>query len=89
VIERARIVSLASRVKDANGVLVALVRAEGSSYRKPGARLLAVVAEAQACCMGKPASFRRLLSSDVIMQMSRGDASQYTQAQCALELRAD
>jgi len=55
----------------------------------PEAIALAVVAEAQACCMGKLASFRRLSSADITIQMSRGDASQYTQAQCALELSAD
>ncbi len=42
MIERGRIVELAATVKDLPGVLVTLVRAEGSSYRKPGARLLAV-----------------------------------------------
>lgn len=55
----------------------------------PEAIALAVVAEAQACCMGKLASFRRLSSADVIMQTSRGDASQYIQAQCSLQLGAD
>jgi xanthine dehydrogenase accessory factor len=51
----------------------------------PEAIALAVIAEAQACCMGKIASSRRLSSADVLMQISRGDASRYTQAQCALE----
>jgi xanthine dehydrogenase accessory factor len=50
----------------------------------PEAIALAVMAEAQACCMGKIASSRRLSSDDVLMRMSRGDASQYTQAHCAL-----
>jgi xanthine dehydrogenase accessory factor len=51
----------------------------------PEAIALAVLAEAQACCMGKIASSRRLSSADVLKQISRGDASRYTQAQCALE----
>jgi xanthine dehydrogenase accessory factor len=45
MVERGRIVRLASRDKDASGVLVTLIRAEGSSYRRPGARLLAVGGE--------------------------------------------
>ena len=55
----------------------------------PEAIALAVMAEAQACCMGKIASSRRLSSADVLLQISRGDASRYTQAQCALESGAD
>jgi xanthine dehydrogenase accessory factor len=55
----------------------------------PEAIALAVLAEAQACCMGKIASSRRLSSADVLMQISRGDASRYTQAQCAFESSAD
>jgi xanthine dehydrogenase accessory factor len=55
----------------------------------PEAIALAVLAEAQACCMGKIARSRRLSSADVLMQLSRGDASRYTQAQCALESAAD
>jgi xanthine dehydrogenase accessory factor len=51
----------------------------------PEAIALAVIAEAQACCMGKIASSRRLSSADVLLQISRGDASRYTQTQCALE----
>jgi xanthine/CO dehydrogenase XdhC/CoxF family maturation factor len=54
----------------------------------PEAIALAVMAEVQACCMGRAASSRRLSSTAVLMQMSRGDASQYMQAECALELRA-
>jgi xanthine dehydrogenase accessory factor len=45
MVERGRIVTLASRDKSAAGVLVTLVRARGSSYRKPGARLLAIGGE--------------------------------------------
>jgi xanthine dehydrogenase accessory factor len=55
----------------------------------PEAIALAVIAEAHACCMGKLASSRRLSPSDVLKNVSRGDASQYTQAQCALELSPD
>ncbi len=55
----------------------------------PEAIALAVMAEAQACCMGRLAGSRRLLSDDVLAQMTRGDASQYIQAHCALELSAD
>jgi xanthine dehydrogenase accessory factor len=40
MVERGRIVALASREKGVASVLVTLVRAEGSSYRKPGARML-------------------------------------------------
>jgi xanthine dehydrogenase accessory factor len=55
----------------------------------PEAIALAVLAEAQACCMGKIASSRRLSSADVLMQISRGNASRYTQAQCAPESGVD
>ena len=51
----------------------------------PEAIALAVIAEAQACCMGKVAYSRRLSPTDVMTQASREDLSQYTQAQCALE----
>jgi xanthine dehydrogenase accessory factor len=55
----------------------------------PEAIALAVIAEAQACCMGKIASSRRLSPADVLSQISRGNASRYTQAHCALELSED
>jgi xanthine dehydrogenase accessory factor len=42
MIERWKIVQLASRKISEAGVLITLVRAEGSSYRKPGARLLTI-----------------------------------------------
>jgi xanthine dehydrogenase accessory factor len=51
----------------------------------PEAIALAVLAEAQACCMGKIASSRRLSSADVLIQISQGDSSRYARAQCALE----
>jgi xanthine/CO dehydrogenase XdhC/CoxF family maturation factor len=40
MVERRQIVEMARRIGDEAGVLVTLVRAEGSSYRRPGARLL-------------------------------------------------
>ena len=40
MIERSKIIQLASRKMSEAGVLITLVHAEGSSYRKPGARLL-------------------------------------------------
>jgi xanthine dehydrogenase accessory factor len=55
----------------------------------PEAIALAVIAEAQACCMGRLAGSRRLSAADVLTQMAQGDATRYTQAQCALELSAD
>lgn len=55
----------------------------------PEAIALAIMAEAQACCMGRLAGSRRLLPVDVLSQVSQGSALQYTQAQCALELSSD
>ena len=40
MVERRQIVAMARRSAGEAGVLVTLVRAEGSSYRRPGARLL-------------------------------------------------
>jgi xanthine dehydrogenase accessory factor len=45
MVERGQIVALASRDERKSGVLVTLVRTDGSSYRKPGARLLTVDGE--------------------------------------------
>ncbi len=42
MIERLKTIQLASRRMSEAGVLITLVRAEGSSYRKPGARLLTI-----------------------------------------------
>ena len=50
----------------------------------PEAIALAVISEAQACCMGRLAGSRRLSAADVAQQIERGDAARYTQAQCAL-----
>jgi xanthine dehydrogenase accessory factor len=55
----------------------------------PEAIALSVMAEAHACCMGGFASSRRLSMADVLKNVSRGDASQYIQTQCALELSTD
>jgi xanthine/CO dehydrogenase XdhC/CoxF family maturation factor len=55
----------------------------------PEAIALAIMAEAQACCMGRLAGSRRLFPADVLSQGSQGDPSQYTQAQCALEQSLD
>ncbi len=50
----------------------------------PEAIALAVIAEAQARCMGKLGTSRRLTAEDVAKYVSEGGASQYLQAQCAL-----
>jgi xanthine/CO dehydrogenase XdhC/CoxF family maturation factor len=52
----------------------------------PEAIALAVVAEAQACCMGKLGASRRLSPGDVAAHISSGGASRYLQAQCALDV---
>jgi xanthine dehydrogenase accessory factor len=51
----------------------------------PEAIALAVMAEAQACCMGKLGSSRRLSAEDVARHVCEGGASRYLQAQCALD----
>jgi xanthine dehydrogenase accessory factor len=51
----------------------------------PEAIALAVIAEAQACCMGKLGSSRRLSPEDVARYMREGSASRYLQVQCALD----
>ncbi len=52
----------------------------------PEAIALAVVAEAQACCMGKLGISRRLSPEDVARHLQDGGASRYVQAQCALDV---
>ena len=52
----------------------------------PEAIALAVIAEAQACCMGKLGVSRRLSAEDVARHVSEGGASRYLQAQCALDV---
>jgi xanthine dehydrogenase accessory factor len=52
----------------------------------PEAIALAVIAEAQACCMGKLGTSRRLSPEDVKRHLEDGGASRYLQAQCALDV---
>jgi xanthine dehydrogenase accessory factor len=51
----------------------------------PEAIALAVIAEAQACCMGKLGSSRRLSPEDVAKHVQESGASRYLQVQCALD----
>ena len=51
----------------------------------PEAIALAVIAEAQACCMGKLGSSRRLSPEDVARHVRESGASRYLQVQCALD----
>jgi xanthine dehydrogenase accessory factor len=52
----------------------------------PEAIALAVIAEVQACCMGKLGTSRRLSPEDVERHISEGGSSRYLQAQCALDV---
>jgi len=52
----------------------------------PEAIALAVIAEVQACCMGKPGASRRLSPEDIKRHLAESDAGRYLQAQCALDL---
>lgn len=52
----------------------------------PEAIALAVIAEVQACCMGKLGTSRRLSPEDVAKHVREGGASRYLQAQCALDV---
>ena len=52
----------------------------------PEAIALAVIAEAQACCMGKLGASRRLSAEDVARHVSEGGASRYLQVHCALDI---
>ncbi|WP_433965855.1 XdhC family protein [Tunturiibacter gelidiferens] len=52
----------------------------------PEAIALAVIAEAQACCMGKLGASRRLTPQDVERHLQEGSAARYLQQQCALDL---
>ena len=52
----------------------------------PEAIALAVIAEVQACCMGKLGTSRRLSPEDVERQLREGVASRYMQVQCALDV---
>jgi xanthine dehydrogenase accessory factor len=51
----------------------------------PEAIALAVIAEAQACCMGKLGTSRRLSPKDVAEQIAKGGTSRYLQMHCALD----
>ena len=52
----------------------------------PEAIALAVIAEVQACCMGKLGTSRRLSPEDVVKHLAEGGASRYLQMQCALDV---
>jgi xanthine dehydrogenase accessory factor len=52
----------------------------------PEAIALAVIAEVQACCMGKLGTSRRLSPEDVERHVREGGTSRYLQAQCALDV---
>ncbi|NYF79388.1 XdhC family protein [Granulicella arctica] len=51
----------------------------------PEAIALAVIAEVQACCMGKLGASRRLTEGDVAAQIAKGGSSRYLQMYCALD----
>jgi xanthine/CO dehydrogenase XdhC/CoxF family maturation factor len=51
----------------------------------PEAIALAIIAEVQACCMGKLGTSLRLSAEDVERHVREGGASRYLQAQCALD----
>jgi xanthine dehydrogenase accessory factor len=52
----------------------------------PEAIALAVIAEVQACCMGKLGASRRLLPEDVERHVRDGGGARYLQVQCALDV---
>ena len=52
----------------------------------PEAIALAVIAEVQACCMGKMGASRRLSPQDVERNMREGGSARYLQKQCALDV---
>jgi xanthine/CO dehydrogenase XdhC/CoxF family maturation factor len=52
----------------------------------PEAIALAVIAEVQACCMGKLGTSRRLSAEDVARHLAEGGASRYLQVHCALDV---
>jgi xanthine/CO dehydrogenase XdhC/CoxF family maturation factor len=52
----------------------------------PEAIALAVIAEVQACCMGKLGTSRRLSAEDVARHVGEGGSSRYLQVQCALDV---
>jgi xanthine dehydrogenase accessory factor len=52
----------------------------------PEAIALAVIAEVQACCMGKLGVSRRLSPEDIQRHLAEGGTARYLQAQCALDI---
>jgi xanthine dehydrogenase accessory factor len=52
----------------------------------PEAIALAVIAEVQACCMGKLGVSRRLTPEDIQRYLTEGGTARYLQAQCALDI---
>jgi xanthine dehydrogenase accessory factor len=52
----------------------------------PEAIALAVIAEVQACCMGKLGTSLRLSPEDVVRHVREGGSSRYLQVQCALDV---
>lgn len=52
----------------------------------PEAIALAIIAEVQACCMGRLGNVRRLSPEDVARHISEGGSSRYLQQQCALDV---
>ena len=52
----------------------------------PEAIALAVIAEVQACCMGKLGASLRLSAEDVARHVSEGGGSRYLQAHCAMDI---
>lgn len=52
----------------------------------PEAIALAVIAEVQACCMGKLGTSLRLSAEDVARHVSEGGASRYLQVHCAMDI---
>jgi len=52
----------------------------------PEAIALAVIAEVQACCMGKLGASRRLSPQDVERHLREGGAARYLKKQCALDV---
>jgi xanthine/CO dehydrogenase XdhC/CoxF family maturation factor len=51
----------------------------------PEAIALAIIAEAQACCLGKANESRKLAADNVQRYLATGDAHNYAQIQCALD----
>jgi xanthine/CO dehydrogenase XdhC/CoxF family maturation factor len=52
----------------------------------PEAIALAVIAEIQACCMGKMAVQRRMSAEDVVKHASEGGGARHLQVRCALDV---